>query len=51
MPLKVAAYQIWGANTGIGKSLISAGLAKAAVKTNTVSLQRKTKLNSTQLAF
>jgi hypothetical protein len=29
--LQVPTYCIWGANTGVGKTLISAGLARAAV--------------------
>ena len=32
VPLSVAAYQVWGANTDVGKTLISAGLMKQAIK-------------------
>lgn len=32
LPLGLATYTIWGANTGVGKTLASAGIAHAACK-------------------
>lgn len=32
LPLDVPSVCVWGANTGVGKTLISAGLARAALR-------------------
>lgn len=32
MPLDVPVYCVWGANTGVGKTLASVGLAAAAAR-------------------
>ncbi len=37
VPLTTAAYQVWGANTGVGKSLVSSGLMKLATGSSAVS--------------
>lgn len=41
VPLSIAAYQIWGANTDVGKTLVSAGLMKEAVKNSQVPISNR----------
>ena len=38
IPLSFAAYQVWGANTDVGKTLVSAGLMKIAAESMQVTL-------------
>lgn len=32
VPLSIAAFQVWGANTDVGKTVLSAGLMKVATQ-------------------
>lgn len=41
VPLTSAAFQIWGANTGVGKSLLSAGVLRKVSETSKVVLYLK----------
>lgn len=51
VPVQHPAVCVWGANTGVGKTLISAGLAQAAIRANVRACQLQQEQCSTHPAY